>query len=77
MLLSMEPTLAGGYNESVDTLHPWDVTPGQARALQERLSSLVVRRDDAPQVQWIAGADVHYPSKDLARGRRCCFTFRR
>lgn len=47
--------------------HAWDLTPAEARALQVELAGRVLREDETEGVEWIAGADVHYPVKGLAR----------
>jgi deoxyribonuclease V len=47
--------------------HSWDLTPAEARALQLELACQVVRQEDIHGVEWIAGADVHFPMKGLAR----------
>ena len=47
--------------------HSWDLTPAEARALQLELAEKVLREDQTAGVEWIAGADVHYPMKELAR----------
>jgi deoxyribonuclease V len=39
-------------------LHPWDVTPAEAREIQSKLRHRVERRDRLPRVQVVAGADV-------------------
>lgn len=41
-------------------IHPWDVTPAQARAIQEQLRDRLVRRDDFTQVETVAGLDVGF-----------------
>ena len=40
--------------------HPWDVTPKQARSIQERLRPLVIPHDDFGQVRAVAGVDVGF-----------------
>ncbi len=47
-------------------LHPWDVSPKEAVAIQRRLASQVVREGDPQDVRRIAGVDI---SVDTARGR--------
>ena len=47
-------------------LHPWDVSPKEAVAIQRRLAGLVVREGDPHDVRRIAGVDI---SVDRARGR--------
>lgn len=46
-------------------LHPWNVTPAQAREIQIQLRQRMERRDRIPNVQYVAGADIAF---DL-RGR--------
>ncbi len=41
-------------------LHPWDVTPEQARSIQERLRPLVIPHDDFGQIRAVAGVDVGF-----------------
>lgn len=45
-------------------LHPWDVTPAEARAIQSRLRERVITRDRLPRLRFVAGADV---ALDLTR----------
>ena len=47
----------GGF---LNSIHPWDVTPAQARAIQERLRTELVLRDDFRQVKTVAGLDVGF-----------------
>lgn len=64
------------YNKNVAvSLHSWDVTPAEAQAIQQRLAARVVPRDDTDGVEWIAGADVHYPRKDWARAAALLFQY--
>lgn len=44
-------------------LHPWNVTTVEARAIQSRLSGMVVPTWDGRPVRRIAGADVGFPNK--------------
>ena len=44
-------------------LHPWDVTPKEAMALQKRLASQVVLKPLPERITLIAGADVGYSSR--------------
>jgi len=44
-------------------LHPWDVTVGEARAIQERLAGRVRPVWDGHPVGTVAGADVGFPDK--------------
>lgn len=48
----------GTGRERVD--HPWDVTPAEARAIQERLRALVVADDDLGSVRRVAGVDIGF-----------------
>lgn len=41
-------------------LHPWDVTPEEAREIQRRLRKHVVLEDQFSEIQFIAGVDVAY-----------------
>lgn len=41
-------------------LHPWDVTPAQARAIQEQLRERLVRRDDFAPIETVAGLDIGF-----------------
>ncbi len=43
-----------------EALHPWDVTPQEAVAIQERLRSRVERRDRLGAVHWVGGVDVGF-----------------
>ena len=47
-------------------LHPWDVSPKEAVAIQRRLATQVVREGDPKQVRRIAGVDI---ALDKARGQ--------
>lgn len=40
--------------------HPWDVTPEVAIAIQRRLRDAVIREDQLPAVQTVAGVDVGF-----------------
>jgi deoxyribonuclease V len=39
-------------------LHPWDVTPAEARAIQSKLRDRIERQDRLPRLRLVAGADV-------------------
>ena len=54
----------------VPNLHPWDVTPAEAIAIQKCLCEKIIYRDDvdASGVRTIAGADVSY-----AKGENCFY----
>jgi deoxyribonuclease V len=41
-------------------LHPWDVTPAEAVAVQRRLCGAVVAADELPVVERVAGVDVGF-----------------
>ncbi len=49
--------------EPLKNLHPWDVTPAQARAIQEQLRERLVRRDDFAPVETVAGLDIGFEEK--------------
>lgn len=40
--------------------HRWDVTPAEARSIQERLRDAVVREDGLGQIETVAGVDVGF-----------------
>jgi len=44
----------------VESVHPWDVTPAEARAIQERLRDRVCVADDFGPVRLVAGTDVAF-----------------
>lgn len=48
------------------TLHSWDVTPREARELQDRLRSRVVCAWSGGPIRTVAGTDVSFPSKNRA-----------
>ena len=48
------------------TLHSWDVTPREAREIQDRLRSRVVCAWSGGPIKVVAGTDVSFPSKDRA-----------
>lgn len=39
-------------------LHSWKVTPAQAREIQERLRSQVIRRGKLPRIRFVGGVDI-------------------
>ncbi|MCG6861631.1 MAG: deoxyribonuclease V [Chromatiaceae bacterium] len=47
----------------MNSIHPWDVTPAQARTIQEQLREQLVIRDDFTQIQNVAGLDVGFEHK--------------
>jgi deoxyribonuclease V len=42
------------------TAHSWEVTPAEARDIQQDLRRLVVREDDLGAVRYVAGTDVAF-----------------
>jgi len=44
----------------IHSLHPWDVTPREAIAIQEQLNAQVVRQDRLGRVRTVAGVDVGF-----------------
>jgi deoxyribonuclease V len=52
--------------ENAEALHPWDVTPEEAMAIQRRLAPLVVRDNRLGAVRLVAGVDAGFPG-GLAR----------
>jgi deoxyribonuclease V len=51
----------------VRQLHPWDLSPQEAMALQRQLASQVVARGNPQNVRYVAGADVAFLSPGRAR----------
>ena len=51
------------------------MTPKEAQQLQIALASSVVREDCSQGVEWVAGVDVHYPEKGLARAAAVLFHY--
>jgi len=47
----------------VKGLHPWDVTPAQARAIQEQLRRQLVRHDDFTRIETLAGIDIGFEDR--------------
>jgi len=45
------------------SIHPWDVTPTQARAIQDRLREQVVRQDDFSHIETVAGLDIGFEDR--------------
>jgi deoxyribonuclease V len=41
-------------------MHAWNVTPEQARSIQERLRSLVILKNDFDRIRTVAGVDVGF-----------------
>ena len=44
--------------------HPWDVSPKEAAAIQERLCEAIVTEDDLGMVQTVAGVDIGFLEKN-------------
>jgi deoxyribonuclease V len=44
-------------------MHPWDVAPAEARAIQESLRERVERRDRIGRIRRVAGADVAFETR--------------
>ena len=42
------------------TLHSWDVTPAEARAIQEKLRPRIIAQDDFADIHKVAGVDVGF-----------------
>ena len=57
------------------TLHPWDVTPCEARAIQEQLAHLVRPVWDGRRVRTIAGADVAFPDRSTVLAAVAVMTY--
>jgi len=57
------------------TLHPWNVTPREARAIQERLAHLVRPVWDGRRVRTIAGADVGFPDRSTVLAAVAVMTY--
>jgi len=49
-----------------DLAHPWDVTPREARAIQERLRRELVPDDRLGRIRRVAGVDVAFPERGRA-----------
>jgi deoxyribonuclease V len=46
-------------------LHPWDISPAEARQIQEELRDRVIRKDQFGEIKTIAGVDLGF-RKDIA-----------
>jgi deoxyribonuclease V len=56
--------------------HPWEVSPTEARAIQERLRRAVITRDELGPVRHVAGVDVGFEEHGaLARAAVAVLTF--
>ena len=44
----------------LNEIHPWDVTPAQARDIQGRLRDRIIRHDDFSRIETVAGLDVGF-----------------
>jgi deoxyribonuclease V len=59
-------------------LHPWDLSPPEARALQERLAREVIQDDRLDPIRHVAGVDVGFPRREgeeYARAAAVLFTY--
>ncbi len=57
-------------------LHSWDVSPGEAIQLQNRLAALVIRSGTLDRVKHVAGMDISPPdAQGLVRGSVVVLTF--
>ncbi len=59
---------------AVKRAHRWDVTPAEAREIQERLRQYTILRDGLGGVRTVAGLDVGFPGR-LARAAAAVFTY--
>ncbi len=48
-------------------LHPWNVTPAQARAIQDRLASRVIAQGGPEDVRCVAAADIAFVDRPTGR----------
>ncbi len=48
-------------------LHPWNVTPAQAAAIQARLAPRVIAEGDPAGVRFVAGADIAFVDRPVRR----------
>ncbi|MBI1885279.1 MAG: deoxyribonuclease V [Chloroflexi bacterium] len=51
----------------VRQLHPWDIAPAEARAVQERLAMQVIAEGTPEQVRFVAGADIAFEDRQPGR----------
>jgi deoxyribonuclease V len=58
--LSIRTGAAGNVANARPPQHDWDVTPAQARRIQDELRHLVVDRDALGAVRYVAGTDVAF-----------------
>lgn len=59
----------------VSSLHPWLLAPRQARLLQTDLATSVRRTWDDRVVKTVAGCDVHFPARRIARAAVVVMSF--
>ena len=52
---------AGGLRPLPDRIHPWDVSPGEARILQDRLARSLILENRLGEATRVAGIDVGFP----------------
>lgn len=56
--------------------HSWNVTPAEARMIQQRLRSLVIDRDDFDRIRTVAGADACFEKREgMTRAAVAVLTF--
>ncbi|MCZ6678245.1 MAG: deoxyribonuclease V [Candidatus Poribacteria bacterium] len=55
-------------------LHPWDVTPAEARQTQNTLRDRVIRQNQFAQIRTVAGVDLGF-KKDIARASVVVLSF--
>lgn len=56
--------------------HPWDVTPAEARAIQDSLRDEVITHNDLGPVRYVAGTDVAFEDKlRITRGAVAVLSF--
>jgi deoxyribonuclease V len=56
--------LRSNYNQAVkvNALHEWQVTTSEARMIQQKLASMVSKKNEAASPQFIAGVDISPPT---------------
>src|SRR3954464_1045513 len=48
---------------TIRNLHPWDLPPGEARAVQRQLAAEVIAEDRLGSIARVAGGDVGFPRR--------------
>jgi len=59
----------------VRQLHPWDMSPGEAMALQRELARRVVAQGGPQEVRYVAGADLAFVAPGRARAAVVLLTY--